>query len=175
MSAFGDLYDLHVSKIYRFLYHKTFDVTISEDLTQETFFKALRKIDSFHGDTEAEFSSWLYTIAYHVSIDYYRHASDTDSLDESSEIASDSYDVGQHIDQKVKLSSVMDYLNTLKIDQKELIIMRIWDDLSYAEISAITGKSVDACKKTVSRLLMQIQSNIVSISLMIQIFILITK
>lgn len=175
MSAFGDLYDTHVSKIYRFLYHKTFDVTISEDLTQETFFKALRKIDSFHGETEEEFSSWLYTIAYHVAIDHFRHNSDENSLDESSEIAAESYDLGQHIDQKVKLTSVMDYLNTLKADQKELVIMRIWDDLSYAEISAITGKSVDACKKAISRLLIQIQSNVVSIALMIQIFIFFTK
>lgn len=175
MSAFGDLYDLHVSKIYRFLYHKTFDVTVSEDLTQETFFKALRKIDSFHGETEEEFSSWLYTIAYHVSIDHFRHTSDTDSLDESSEMVAESYDIGQNIDQKVKLASVMEYLNTLKTDQKELVIMRIWDDLSYAEISAITGKSVDACKKAISRLLMQIQSNVVSIALMIQIFIFFTK
>lgn len=89
MTAFGDLYDLHVSKIYRFLYHKTFDVTVSEDLTQETFFKALRKIDTFHGTTNEEFRAWLYTIAYHVSIDYFRHISDVGNFDETSEIASE--------------------------------------------------------------------------------------
>ena len=79
-----------------------------------------------------------------------------------------------HIDHKTKLESVMNYLNTLKSEQKEIVIMRIWDDLSYAEIGTITGKSVDSCKKTVSRLLIQIQSNVVSLCIFIQIFTFIT-
>ncbi|MGB2111176.1 MAG: RNA polymerase sigma factor [Patescibacteria group bacterium] len=55
----------------------------------------------------------------------------------------------------------MDFLNTLKPEQKEIIILRIWEDLSYKEISEITGKSEDNCKKIVSRNLKNIAANFI--------------
>ncbi len=160
IDAFGILYESSVNKIYNFLFYKTFDQSLAEDLTQETFFKALKKIDTFHGETAAEFNSWIYAIAYHVSVDHFRSAPVSDELDESLETASVSPDFGKDIDYRLKLTEVMGYLDTFSNDQKEILIMRIWDDLSYAEIAEITGKTVDTCKKTVSRILMKIQSNI---------------
>jgi len=158
--AFGSLYELHVRKIYDFLYYKTFDQETAEDLTQETFFKALKKIDSFKGSTVAEFSSWLYKIAYHTAIDHFRTSDTHGELDEASEQVAYSENFGADIDHRSKLEEVMDYLNTISADQKDILVMRIWDELSYAEISEITGKTVDNCKKIVSRALAQIQSNI---------------
>lgn len=133
---------------------------MAEDLTQETFFKALKKIDTFRGDTVAEFSSWLFAIAYHASIDHFRTAPVDDELDESLETAAVTPDFGKEVDHRVKLSEVMEYLGTFSAEQKDILIMRIWDDLSYAEIATITGKTAENCKKIVSRLLQHIQSNI---------------
>lgn len=58
------------------------------------------------------------------------------------------------------LEGVLTYLDTLPKEQKNIIIMRVWDDLSYKEIAEITGKSVDACKKMVSRIMAQIAANV---------------
>lgn len=58
------------------------------------------------------------------------------------------------------LENILKYLDTLPLEQKNILIMRIWDDLSYKEIAEITGKNVDACKKIVSRLVTQIAANV---------------
>jgi RNA polymerase sigma factor (sigma-70 family) len=47
----------------------------------------------------------------------------------------------------------LEFLQTIKKDQREVMMLRIWEDLSYKEISEITGKSADNCKKIVSRTL----------------------
>lgn len=160
LEVFGELYERFVRKIYDFLYYKTFDREVAEDLTQETFMKALKKIDSFHGTSESEFKSWLYTIAHHTAIDRFRTESETTSLDGHGEIRANAEDPGEHIDRTGKLAEVLGYLDTLPREHRDIIMMRIWDDLSYKEISEITGKSVDNCKKIVSRGLAQIQANI---------------
>ncbi len=58
------------------------------------------------------------------------------------------------------LENILGYLDTIPEEQKNILIMRIWDDLSYKEIAEITGKKVDACKKIVSRIMAQIASNV---------------
>ncbi len=120
----------------------------------------MKKIETFHGNTETEFRSWLFAIAYNASVDHFRSKPVSDELDESVETASVTPDFGKDVDHKVKLSEVVKYLDHFSADQKEILIMRIWDDLSYAEIAEITGRTADGCKKIVSRILRQIQSNI---------------
>lgn len=85
---------------------------------------------------------------------------ETGELDESSGRFGYSEDIGTRIDTNDKIGEILTFLDTLGKDQKDIVIMRLWDDLSYKEISEITGKSVDSCKKTVSRVLAQIQTNI---------------
>ena len=65
-----------------------------------------------------------------------------------------------NIDNKTKLEEVIQYLGTLSERERIILTYRIWDDLSYDEISAITGESVDNCKKIVSRTLGKIAANV---------------
>lgn len=138
LSAFGSLYEGHVRKIYDFLYYKTLDRGIAEDLTQETFFKALKKIDTFTGNTEAEFSSWIYKIAYNTSIDHLRTLRTHEDIDKSSEQTAYSENFSTQIDHRTKLEEVLTYLDTLTAGHKDILIMRIWNELSYTEIAEIT-------------------------------------
>jgi RNA polymerase sigma factor (sigma-70 family) len=71
------------------------------------------------------------------------------------------------IDNKDKLAAVVELLNTFNKTHREIIMLRIWEDLSYKEISEITGSSVDNCKKIVSRGLKTIQANFVLLLLFI--------
>lgn len=70
--AFGELYEIWSSKVYRFVYFKTKHVPVAEDLTSEVFLKAWQKIHQYRPAPDARFSSWLYAIARNTVIDYYR-------------------------------------------------------------------------------------------------------
>ena len=58
---------------------------------------------------------------------------------------------------KQELQAVQEYMKHFSENEKEIFILRMWDDLAYKEISEITGKSVDACKKSVSRSMEKLQ------------------
>lgn len=149
-----------MKRIYDFLFYKTFDETVAEDLTSDTFMKALKSMKQFSGNTEKELFSWLYRIAYNTLVDHYRTTRETSDLDEASETVGQDAGFESDVDNRSKLEEILGYLDTLSQDQRNIVIMRIWDDLPYADISALTGKSVDNCKKIVSRVLGQIQANV---------------
>ncbi len=150
---------MYVQSIYRFLYHKTLDTTTTEDLLQETFTKALDRIDSFHGTTLAAFKSWLFTLAYHVFIDHTRTHRDHHELDPDLDMSTPTEYAGD-IDARDTLKKVFSHLETLSTREKDLFVMRVWDDLSFKEIAQITGKSLDATKKAFSRTLASIKANV---------------
>jgi RNA polymerase sigma-70 factor (ECF subfamily) len=62
-AAFGDLYEAHYQTILNYLYRRTLSVTVAEELTSNTFFKALQGLPGFHPRPGIRFRSWLYQIA----------------------------------------------------------------------------------------------------------------
>src|SRR6266851_8577710 len=62
-AAFGELYEAHYQSILNYLYRRTLSVTVAEELTSNTFFKALRGLPGFHPQPQIRFRSWLYRIA----------------------------------------------------------------------------------------------------------------
>lgn len=148
---FGVLYDKYIKKIYEFIYFRTSHKETAEDLTSKTFMKALEGIKGFDAE-KGTFSSWLYTIARNSVIDHYRVSKDAYSSDLSQALdlaSSDDLEANQDI--KDKLREVKAYLEKLKPEQKEIILMRVWQGLSYKEIAEIIGKSEDNCKVIFSR------------------------
>jgi RNA polymerase sigma factor (sigma-70 family) len=160
LDAFGPLYDMSYEKVYRFVYHRTNDHERSEDIVADTYMKAMKRIGSFRGIHEGEFFSWIYRIAYTTLVDQSRSSRSVENLDDVE--TGYSIDEGKHIDASSKLQEVMDFLQTLSEKERTILTMRIWDDLSYAQISEITGESVDNSKKIVSRTLAKIHANITS-------------
>src|SRR3989338_1038262 len=170
LKQFGQLYDSYIKKIYNFVYYKTWHRQTAEDLTSQTFFKALTKIKQFD-EIKGSFSSWLYKIARNTVIDYYRQNKADLNIDDIWGLA-DSQDFASEIDNQQKLGDVQKYLQNLKPDQKEIVIMKLWDGLTYQEIAEITGKTVAACKMTFSRTMARLRENL---ALILFYFILITK
>src|SRR6476619_3250009 len=84
-ARFADLYDAYVRAIYNFIYYKTHHMETAEDLTSETFFKALKNIHQF--DTSRSFRSWLYTIAHNTVRDHYRAARPTTDIEDVWDLA----------------------------------------------------------------------------------------
>lgn len=159
MSSFEELYDAYVDKIYRFLYYRTKSKEIAEDLTSETFFKALRAIQKSH-DVQ-QFSAWLYRIANNTLIDHYRTAKHHVSLDDEEVMeVKDPQNIEQDSENKMLLEKVQVELEKLTETQRQIVTMRVWDGLSYKEIAEITGKTEGNCKVIFSRGVAQLRQTI---------------
>ncbi len=147
--AFGQLYDTYVKRIYDFIYYKTMHQQTAEDLTSDTFFKALRSINQFKDET-GSFQAWLYRIARNTVIDHYRAKKTTVAIDDIWGLGSTA-DVEIDVDNKVLLEKIQSHLATLTTEQRDIVILRVWEGLSYKEIAAIVEKSPEACKVSFSR------------------------
>lgn len=167
--VFSELYDRYIDKIYKFVYIKTSNQDIAEDITSEVFYKAMNSIDSFKSQEWSSFKSWIYTIANNKVIDFYRTQKTETDIEDCFDLWIHS-DFAHDVDNKDKLQKILEFLDTLKADQKEVIMLRIWEDLSYKEISEITWKTLDNCKKIVSRNLKTIQANFILLLFIILLF-----
>jgi RNA polymerase sigma-70 factor (ECF subfamily) len=154
-AAFGTLYDHYIRLIYNFIFYKTFHKETAEDLTSETFFKALRNIQSV--DLEKSFGSWLYKIAQNTVLDHYRARRNHEDIDDFWDI-SDTTDIALEVDTSISVDALKKELKNLSSTDRDIIIMRIWQDLSYKEIADIVGKSEASCKMTYSRALAKLRS-----------------
>ena len=167
--VFSELYDRYIDKIYKFVYIKTSNQEIAEDITSDVFYKAMNSIHSFDIKEWSSFKSWIYTIANNKVIDFYRTQKTTLDIEECFDLSIKN-DFADDVDNKDKLDKIVEFLDTLKPDQKEIIMLRIWEDLSYKEISQITWKTLDNCKKIVSRWLKTIQANFILLLFIILLF-----
>lgn len=168
LDNFSIIYDAFVQKIYNFCYNKTFDTELTEDLVSEIFFKLLKSIEKFPWNTERELSARIYRMAYNLVIDNYRSKkSEKVDLEDIENTISYNEDYSWKIDNDNKIQEILDYLEDLPKNQKDVIIMRFWDDLPYKEISEITWLSLDNCKKIVSRNLWKLKETISIILLVI--------
>ena len=155
LADFGYLYDLYAKKIYSFIYCKTFHKQDAEDLTAETFLKALDKIKKFDLQ-KGNFSSWLYQIARNNVVDHYRQKKSYFPVDDAWDIK-DNSDIEKDVNLKEKIEKVKQYLEALSAEQREIIVLRVWQDLPYKEIAEITGKSEPAVKMAFSRAIKTLQ------------------
>ena len=149
LKYFSEIYDLYVKKIYEFIYFKTHHKQITEDLTSQTFLKSLENIQKYNSE-KGKFSSWLYAIARNAVIDHYRTQKHDLNIDDAWDISSDD-DIILDTENKEKLKRLKLHLKKLTSDQRDVMILRVWNDMSYKEISEIIGKSEANCKMIFSR------------------------
>ncbi|MDA3850205.1 MAG: sigma-70 family RNA polymerase sigma factor [Spirochaetaceae bacterium] len=146
---FGKIYDDHATRIYRFIYYKTYNREAAEDITSETFLRAIEKEQSFD-ESKGSISSWLFAIARNLTTDYFRkkqlHLDIQDIWDLKS-----SDDVAVDVENQVQLEELRKILGSLKTLQREVIILRIWMDMPYKEIAQVLGKSEASLKMAFAR------------------------
>ncbi len=155
---FGQLYNLYAQKIYGFIYYRTHHKQTAEDLTSQVFFKALDKISSFNHH-KGKFSSWLYQIAKNSVIDFYRSNHNTEDIETVWDLASgDSPE--RDADVALSMQKLSKHLQALNKHQKEILIMRLWDGLSFKEIAEILNLGESNCKMTFARTLEKIRTDL---------------
>lgn len=161
MDRFGELYDEYVERIYAFIFSRTRHRETAQDLTSTTWLKAMDRLPSFK---RGSFQAWLYTIARHAVIDYYRTNRPAEDLAARIDLAS-SDQVEHQVADRLSLQKVQTWLDQLPSDRREIIQLRLWDQLPFREIATITGKSEASCKMTFSRTIREMRGQIL-ISLM---------
>jgi len=144
LEEFTQLYELYLKKIYGFVYFRTHHKETAEDLVSLIFMKALENINSYNFN-KGTFSSWLYRIARNTVIDHYRTMKTASNIDDIWDLAGKN-DIERDAVNRLQLEKIAEYLKQLEPLQRDIIIMRIWDGLSYKEIAEITKKSEASLK-----------------------------
>ncbi len=139
----------HKQKIYSFIYSKVYDRDITEDIFQDTFIKVIRTLKRGAYNEEGKFLPWVMRISHNLVIDHFRKSSRMPKFDNSGEfsifsVLSDStLNAEKRIIKDQVENDVRRLVEELPEDQKEVLLMRIYDDLSFKEISDKTGVSIN--------------------------------
>ncbi|UPA22920.1 sigma-70 family RNA polymerase sigma factor [Candidatus Peribacteria bacterium] len=157
LSAFDQLYTLHVDAVYRFLHRRTLVKEIAEDLTSVTFMKAMESIRSFKSD-RGELRAWLYRIARNTLIDHYRKNRPSVDIESVWDLPSDDI-TEMRTEKNMDATALHEAMQTLSKDQRTIVLLRMWEGLSYKEIADLTGKTENNAKVIFSRAVSQLRSN----------------
>jgi RNA polymerase sigma-70 factor (ECF subfamily) len=147
--AFEVLLYRHKSKIYTAIYLIVKDRYTAEDLLQETFVKAINTIRGGRYNEEGKFLPWISRIAHNLAIDHFRKEKrypevvleDGSKLFNSMDFAEESSEDKQMF--RETRSKLRDYIRELPVEQKHVLIMRHYFDMSFQEIADRTGVSIN--------------------------------
>jgi RNA polymerase sigma-70 factor (ECF subfamily) len=146
--AFGQLYDHYVTSVYRLAFYRLGSKQLAEDITAETFIRALRSISTFTWQGK-DFGAWLSTIARNLIIDHYK--SSRQRLELVVDAVPERTDAGPGPEGEVlaNLSSatLMRAVQALPPEQRDCILMRFMEGLSIAETARVLERSEGAVKQ----------------------------
>ncbi len=150
-NGFGVLYKAYIKKIYDFIYYKTYHKETAEDIASSVFMKVLENIKSYKPG-RGSFSAWLYGIARYAVIDHYRTIKPEIPVEDIWDMPGKG-DLTTDIDVKDQLGEVRKHLAKFKPVHREIVMLRLWQELSYREIAEIIGTSEANCKMIFSRII----------------------
>ncbi|KIX22902.1 RNA polymerase subunit sigma-24 [Flavobacterium sp. 316] len=148
-SSLSVLIERHQSKIYGFIYTKIQDRDICDDIFQDTFIKVIKTLKTKSYNEEGKFLPWVMRIAHNLVIDYFRKSKRMPMQRDSKEFSVFSFlsDSSLNVENRIITEQIENDLNKLidelPEDQKEVLIMRIYQDLSFKEIADSTGVSIN--------------------------------
>jgi RNA polymerase sigma-70 factor (ECF subfamily) len=146
--AFGLLYERYVDLVYRYVYLRVGVPHLAEDLTSETFTRALRRIDTFSWQGK-DIAAWFVTIARNLITDNVKSArfrmevSTADMIDADRWVNGPEDEVFAHL----RDTRLFEAVKTLKPEQAECVVLRFMQGMSIAETALIIGKSQGAVKQ----------------------------
>jgi len=139
----------HESKIYGFIYSKVADREVSNDIFQDTFIKVIKTLKTQSYNEEGKFLPWVMRIAHNLIIDFYRKSKkmplfrETEEFSIFSIMSDDSLTIENQIIADQVEVDIRRLVEELPLDQKEVLMMRMYQDMSFKEISETTGVSIN--------------------------------
>ncbi len=148
-TALEELIRRHKSKIYTSIYMLVKDEYLTEDIFQDTFIKVINTLKAGKYNEEGKFLPWVLRIAHNLVIDYFRKDKRTPVITNGDGF--DIFDVLGFYDESIEDKMVRDQTHSdlkamiqlLPSEQKEVLIMRHYGDMSFKEIADITNVSIN--------------------------------
>jgi RNA polymerase sigma-70 factor (ECF subfamily) len=161
-AAFGVLYKKYVRKIYSYVYCRIGNRNDAEDLTAKIFYMALANIDRYE-NRGLPFSAWLYRIAHNLVANWLRDRSRRKviSLDELASTIQHSGSVPDHqAEVNEQREALLEAIQRLPPDRQELLVLKLMEGMSNAEIGQVMGRSVGAIKSLYYRTLIDLRQDL---------------
>ena len=139
----------HKQRVYSFIYSKVYDRDIAEDVFQDTFIKVIRTLKRGKYNEEGKFLPWVMRIAHNLVIDYFRKNNRMPKFDNTGEfsifsvLSDTSLNAEKALIKDQVETDVRRLIEELPDDQKEVLMMRMYQDMSFKEISELTGVSIN--------------------------------
>jgi RNA polymerase sigma-70 factor (ECF subfamily) len=140
----------HKSRVYNFINSKVYDRDLSEDIFQDTFIKVIKTLKKGNYNEEGKFLPWLMRIAHNLVIDYFRKSNRMpkfESKDKEFDIFSMLKDSGKNAENQLIVDQISNdvrrLLDELPKDQKDVVLMRLYKDMSFKEIAENTDVSIN--------------------------------
>lgn len=160
--AFETIYQENYHRVHAFLYRLSRDEDLSEELTQETFFRAFRKFRDYRG--ESAIFTWLASIAKFTYYEYLRkHKLSLDTI--SLESVVETYcqaegNLEEQILSQAVYAGVRELLHTLPQNYRDVIILRIYAELSFRQTADAMGISENSAKVLYYRAKMKLKEKL---------------
>lgn len=163
--AFDGLYQLFADRVYRYLLARVSDPDWAEEIASQVFVRLIEKIDIYRigpQDNVAIFSAWLYRLAHNKMVDVIRSSKrgQETSLDHAAHITA-----GHELDEiedRLDFARILEKLQFLNDQQREVILLRFVEEMSIAETAQIMQKSEGAVKALQHRALESLRRHLQS-------------
>ncbi len=139
MEDFESLYQSYYVDVFRFLRGLSADEHLAEELTQETFFRALRSLDTFEG--KSDIRVWLCAIAKHCFYSWAKKQNRFSGTEVSDQLPADETHFTELLADREQALQIHQFLHDLHEPYKEIFMLRIFGELSFRDIGRIFGKS----------------------------------
>jgi RNA polymerase sigma-70 factor (ECF subfamily) len=139
----------HQQRLYSFIYSKVYDRDVTEDVFQDTFIKVIRTLKRGNYNEEGKFLPWVMRIAHNLVIDHFRKNNrmpkfnNSGDFDIFSVLSDSSLNAEGELVQSQIVQDVRAMVEKLPEDQKSVLVMRMYNDMSFKEISENTGVSIN--------------------------------
>ncbi|HQD12421.1 MAG TPA: sigma-70 family RNA polymerase sigma factor [Chitinophagales bacterium] len=148
-NALATLLKKHQRKIFTFIFMRVKDRALAEDLFQDTFYKVIDCLHQGKYNEEGKFLPWVMMIANNLCMDHFRRNKrmpvfvDSDGKDFSGLLKLSEESKEDKIIREQNALQVREIINLLPADQKEVLILRHYADLSFKEIAEMTGTNIN--------------------------------
>jgi len=156
-AEFKHLYLKWLKPVYRYFYFRLGNVNDAEDLTSQVFLRAYEDLPRYR--SQGCFSAWLFSIAHARTVDFYRKGGRETEL-EKLDTAAASPDAFSQAVHHIEIEQLFALLKTLDEEEQELIRLRFVAELNYREIGQVLHRKEDAVRKSISRLLNRLQTQL---------------
>jgi RNA polymerase sigma-70 factor (ECF subfamily) len=142
--AFGELYERHVTRVFKHVRYMVNDVDVAQDLTEQTFLRALEAIHRYEW-RGAPFLAWLLRIARNLYLNGQRVERNNSEIRRNGN-GGVAASPESSCEARLSVEEVWRAVQALNGDQRQVIVLRFMDGLSYADVARVLGKSVGAVR-----------------------------